>query len=1004
MRTRRLCVTSSIVVLLSGLSLGRQNTAAIPVTIREGTNIAAAVSPDGKTIAVDLLGSLWTLPMGGGAARRITDEFMDARQPAWSPDGSAIAFQAYRDGTWHIWTIAPDGQRLTQVTSGPFDHREPHWSSDGKRLALASDRNGNYDVFELDVASGNVRQLTTNPANDFAPCWSPDGRTIAFVSDRRDSAGVWLISADAKPTEHLLHAATGAVSGVSWNADGSRVSYVVQSGNQTKLMVGPSTSPGAGAIAIAQDEDVFPFRAQWLSSDELLYTADGKIKRRAVTGGAGRTIEFTASVTLDRPAYARRPRTFPPSGPQRARGIIHPAISPDGTRVVFSALGDLWLMPVGSVPQRLTSDPFIETEPAWSPDGRFLAYSVDRDGSMDIWLRNVQNGSERRLTRVAGVELSAAWSHDGANLAFLNERGEIFTVSIETGEVKKAHDALFDPSRPSWSPDGRSLIVTALRPYSTRFREGTNQILKISLDGQPDRVFDPVPHKSDGAREDYGPVWSPDGSKMAFVLDGGLAVLPVRKDGEPAGPPRKLTSELANSPSWTGDSKRLLYQTDESLKLVNVETGEIRDLGRTITWTPKVRSGTTVVHAGRLFDGREATLRQNVDITIEGNRIKAVEAHSEQAHRRGPLIDASAETVMPGLTEMHAHLGKGFGESLGRLWLSYGITTVRNPATNPFEGIEDREAVEAGTRIGPRVFSTGNPFDGTRIYYAGGTSLDGGAELPLELERANRLGYDLVKTYVRLPDLLQKRIVDYAHAHGMPVTSHELYPAVAYGADGVEHIRGTSRRGYSPKITALNRSYQDVIGLLTASKMTLTPTVGIQGGFALMNLRDASWLDDARAETFVPAAQRQTIRAAIERDKGSDLTARTALIKSQGDTVKAVYAGGGRVIAGTDSPINPYGLALHVELELYVFGGLTPYEALRTATVNAAEALGMSAQLGTIEAGKLADLAMVDGDPLADIRNARRVKKVMKDGEVFTLEELLKRPAATGGTKSIAAR
>lgn len=120
--------------------------------------------------------------------------------------------------------------------------------------------------------------------------------------------------------------------------------------------------------------------------------------------------------------------------------------------------------------------------------------------------------------------------------------------------------------------------------------------------------------------------------------------------------------------------------------------------------------------------------------------------------------------------------------------------------------------------------------------------------------------------------------------------------------------------------------------------------------------------------------------------------------------MKVVYAGGGRVIAGTDSPINPFGLALHIELELYVFGGLTPYEALRTATVNAAEALGMSSQLGTIEAGKLADLAMVDGDPLADIRNARRVKKVMKDGEVFTLEELLKRPAASGGTRSPAER
>src|SRR4029077_18080028 len=104
----------------------------------------------------------------------------------------------------------------------------------------------------------------------------------------------------------------------------------------------------------------------------------------------------------------------------------------------------------------------------------------------------------------------------------------------------------------------------------------------------------------------------------------------------------------------------------------------------------------------------------------------------------------------------------------------------------------------------------------------------------------------------RLPDLMQKRIIEAAHAMGMPVTSHGLYPAVAYGADGVEHIRGTSRRGYSPKVTALMRSYQDVIDLLTTSKMTLTPTIGIQGGFRLQTMRDPSWMDDPRIQQLYP--------------------------------------------------------------------------------------------------------------------------------------------------------
>src|SRR5205807_10480879 len=167
---------------------------------------------------------------------------------------------------------------------------------------------------------------------------------------------------------------------------------------------------------------------------------------------------------------------------------------------------------------------------------------------------------------------------------------------------------------------------------------------------------------------------------------------------------------------------------------------------------------------------------------------------------------------------------------------------------------------ESGVRVGPRLITTGEPFDGTRIYYPGGTSLGDTGQVPLELQHAKDFGYDFIKTYVRLPDLMQKRIIEAAHAMGMPVTSHELYPAVAVGADGVEHIRGTSRRGYSPKISLLSRSYQDVIDLLTASKMTLTPTIGIQGAFRLQTLLDKTWIEDPRIQAFTP-------RSVIERWK-----------------------------------------------------------------------------------------------------------------------------------------
>ena len=116
-----------------------------------------------------------------------------------------------------------------------------------------------------------------------------------------------------------------------------------------------------------------------------------------------------------------------------------------------------------------------------------------------------------------------------------------------------------------------------------------------------------------------------------------------------------------------------------------------------------------------------------------------------------------------------------------KVWLAYGITSLRIPAVHPYAGLEQREAFDAGRRAGPRVFIAGDPFDGSRVYYPGGVSITSDEQLERELERANTLGVDFFKTYVRLPDRLQKRIVDYAHDAGKPVTSHELYPAVAFG-------------------------------------------------------------------------------------------------------------------------------------------------------------------------------------------------------------------------------
>src|SRR5439155_8435922 len=153
------------------------------VVLDQGTNLAAAASPDHRWIAVDLLTAIWVLPATGGPARRLTGDDTDATQPHFAPDGRRIAFQAYRDGNYHLWLVNSDGTGLRQLTTGPFDHREPKFSPDGRYLAFASDRGGSYGIYTYDLTSGAIATVTDTAAEQATPAWSPDGRRIAYTVD-----------------------------------------------------------------------------------------------------------------------------------------------------------------------------------------------------------------------------------------------------------------------------------------------------------------------------------------------------------------------------------------------------------------------------------------------------------------------------------------------------------------------------------------------------------------------------------------------------------------------------------------------------------------------------------------------------------------------------------------------------------------------------------------------------------------------------------------------------
>ncbi|HEY6213559.1 MAG TPA: hypothetical protein VIW45_14805, partial [Vicinamibacterales bacterium] len=697
----------------------------IDVTVHEGTSMSVAVSPDGRTLAVDLQGSIWTLPSSGGAARRITDLFNDARQPTWSPDGRWITFFGYRDGGYDIWAVAPDGSDQHKLTWGPFDDREPIWSHDGTRVAFSSDRGNplgsDYNIWTLTVATGALKQLTKDPADDFMPSWSPDDNEIAFASARDGGTGVWAVNV-ATGAERKVITATSAVDSPSWGPGGKIVYHAAANGGSQLESDGK---------ALTGSENAFAFRPSFLpgsSSNEFYYVSDGKIRKRSIDGGAASTIEFTATLQVTRAAgsYARKKRDFTSTTPRQALGIVRPVISPDGKQVAFAALGDIYVMPVGGKPLNVTKDAALDTDPSWSPDGSQLAYSSDKDSEhLQLWVRDMKSGRARQLTHMTTQPQGAAWSPDGKRIVVFDVDGmwrvaNVSVVDVANGAVTKIHETLAQPGTPTWSPDGKRVALAEVAPYSRRFREGTNQVLTMAADGSgvksshpvqggvgaimasdDDKWYAPVPTLSIDSRGGCGPAWSPDGTKMAAIYEGTLAVWPVAASGEPLGPPRHVTTESAHSPSWQGDSRHILYQSLDKLRVVDIETGETRTVPLDLKWTPAVPTTHVVVHAGKLVDMKSSNERSNVDIIIDGNKITSVVAHADGNHGNGvQVVDATGLTVMPGLTEFHSHLQPDFGESEGRAFLAFGITTVRSPGNTPYEAVEEREANEAGVRPG----------------------------------------------------------------------------------------------------------------------------------------------------------------------------------------------------------------------------------------------------------------------------------------------------------------
>jgi Tol biopolymer transport system component/imidazolonepropionase-like amidohydrolase len=984
------------------------------VTVREGTNFAADISPataDGseRTLVMDLQGMLWLVPAEGGKAKRLTGPEDDIRLPRYSPDGRHILFQSFRFGRWSLAYTDATANNRQELTAGYNDFRDPVWSASGKSIYFSADSTGDYEIWSMQLDTRELSQITRNAGDDYSPATSTQGK-LAFVSEMSGSPAIHLHAGAAAIIDYETHAGTrelyrapaGKLSGLRFSPDGKQLAFVqareriaFPAINRNELVL-LTIATGEHQV-LSNNEDVFPVAPTWIDADTLVYTADGLIRQRSLAEPAASTIPFKARLNLQKSNLEQSlPNTFR-QDEQPVLGIVNPVAMPDGNQVIFEALGDLWARTSDGKAGRLTDDRYAERDANISTNGRWLTYISDRSGSMQIWMRDAGAGTDTLLTTNARGPRYPTFNKDGSSIAW-QDVGPIGTkdfslnvLNLLTGKNRRLrHAPLIWPGAMSWSADDEYITVAELHSNSSRFRDGKNRLVRVAVNSEQTFINE-IPG---GGIADFGPVSSPDGTLSALILAGQLHVAPTNEDGSFSGPPQRVAEGLADSPSWSNDGERLTYLSATGLAQVAGPGASSEALPVSLSWRNTRPQGKTIVHAGRLYNGMSRNYRSNVDIEIENGMIVSVKRHRRHPDRIR-VIDARKHTVLPGLIDHHGHFQPHQGEWVGRAWLAFGVTTVVEPGGIPWQSRSLMETWGSGRRPGPRLVFSGPQLDGYLRSFPFASHVVTDERLELEMQRARYLGYSALKTYVRMTPTRQQLAIESAHKMGIPVTAHSAFRNLAFGGDRVEHLRGTSRLGYSSKQSGSQKAYADIIAMISENGTAITPTVVVAGGFFSYLLANPELINTQQLTALYPESYRKGLLGFAKMMGRND----SLLAYGHSNALQSIarlHEQGARIVAGTDSPIFPYGLALIIELINYQQAGLEPWEVLETATSGAAQALGAADVVGSIRKAHVADLLIVDGDPLSNIADLMNVQGVMRNGNYYGLQDLLNpdQPAA----------